>query len=65
MEKLDLLGLPIEEALDILKAKSEHMSVEIEKTFAWNQEKEFHLDEARVLKTLRDKDKITVIIGYF
>lgn len=65
MEQLDLLGLPIEEALNIVKKSSNDLNIEIKKTFAWNKEEENHLDQARVLKTLEHKDKLTIIIGYF
>lgn len=65
MEKLDILGLPLEEALEIVKNNFNDINIEIKKTFAWNKEKEEHLNQARVLKTLEHKDKITIIIGYF
>ena len=65
MEKLDILGLPLSEALDIIKNNLDDINVEIKKTFAWNKESESHLTQARVLKTLKHKDKITIIIGYF
>lgn len=65
MEKLDILGLPLEEALNIVKSNFDDSNIEIKKTFAWNKEKEHHLNQARVLKTLEHKDKLTIIIGYF
>ena len=65
MEKLDILGLPIEEALDTLKSNYYDENIEIKKTFAWNKEKDSSLSQARVLKTLEHKDKLTIIIGYF
>ena len=65
MDELDILGLPIEEALDVVKNNFSDLNIEIKKTFAWNKEEEHHLTQARVLKILEYKDKLTIITGYF
>lgn len=65
MDELDILGLPIEEALDVVKNNFSDLNIEIKKTFAWNKEEEHHLNQARVLKILEHKDKLTIITGYF
>lgn len=65
MEKLDILGLPLEEALDVVNNNFSDLNIEIKKTFAWNKEEEQHLNQARVLKILEHKDSLTIITGYF
>lgn len=65
LETVDILGLPLEEGLKVLKDNFNDLEVEIKKTFAWNKNEGNHLDQARVLKTLEHKDKLTIIIGYF
>ena len=65
MKKLDILGLPLEEAIEDIKNSLGDINIEIKKTFAWNKESENTLEQARVLKTLEHKDNLTIIIGYF
>ncbi len=62
---LDILGLPLEEAMIDIKNSLGDINIEIKKTFAWNKESENTLEQARVLKTFEHKDNLTIIIGYF
>lgn len=62
---MDILGLPLQEALDIIENNFNNLNVDIKKTFAWNKESEQKLEQARVLKILEHKDNLTIIIGYF
>lgn len=63
--KIDVLGLPLEEAMDIIEENYSDTNIEIKKTFAWNKENEKTLTQARVLKILEYKDNLTIITGYF
>lgn len=65
LNDIDILGLPLEEGLQILEDNFNDLEIEIKKTFAWNKCDNNHLNQARVLKTLKHKDKLTIIIGYF
>lgn len=65
MRKLDVLGLPLKEAIDIIEENYSDTNIEIKKTFAWNKESEITLIQARVLKILEYKDNLTIITGYF
>lgn len=65
MEKLDILGWPLEEALTIINDNFSDIDIVIKKTFAWNKESEQTLNQARVLKVLEYKDNLTIITGYF
>ena len=65
METIDILGLPLEEGLKVLEDNFNDLEIEIKKTFAWNDNDFAHLSQARVLKTLKHKDKLTIIIAYF
>lgn len=62
---MDILGLPLQEALDIIENDFNNLNVDIKKTFAWNKESEKNLEQARVLKILEHKDNLTITIGYF
>lgn len=63
--KIDVLGLPLKEAMDIIEKNYSETNIEIKKTFAWNKESEKTLTQARVLKILEYKDNLTIITGYF
>lgn len=65
MENLDILGWPLQEAITIINDNFSDIDIEIKKTFAWNNENEQTLSQARVLKVLEYKDKLTIITGYF
>ena len=66
MEKLDILGLPLKEGIELIKRNNTiDFNIEIKETLAWNKEKQGKLTEARILKALEYENKLTIIIGYF
>lgn len=65
MKKLDILGLELEEGIQIIKNNFSDSIIEIQETLSWNKQKQTSLTESRILKVLKHKDKFTIIISYF
>lgn len=65
MELSDLLALPLGEGIEVIKKNNNTMNIEIRETNSYKKDKNFELNEPRILKILNTNSVITIVVGYF
>ncbi len=65
MELLKILGLPLQEGIDLIKKFDDSMKIETKETYSTKRDTNYELIEPRILRVSNTDSVITIVVGYF
>lgn len=61
----DILALPLEEGIELIKKYNNTMRIEISETFSPKKDSKYELNDSRILRVSNTNGVITIVVGYF